>query len=263
MPSNPSTTVRDLPTLSPAATVTVIAAAKGGTSVEMAARLAAAAPAAQHPGVERWPVKTGTDVDIGEVGTNIVNGKNLGPGIVDTTIEDMRQFTRPTNMPPVTSQFALNSYYQDRRAAPTETTIWRVTATIVEAKLEQDGDYHLVLKGKSGQTIIAEIPDPDPAYVKNASWLAQIKTARAAMDARLGAPLKALDFDPAGMGPPTEAKAKAAKPAPGKETAAAMTAVNAQAVITGVGFFDSNHGQTGVAQATAIEIHPILVLEFQ
>ena len=40
-----------------------------------------------------------------------------------------------------------------------------------------------------------------------------------------------------------------------------MTKVGASAAIVGVGFFDSDHGQTGVAP-NAIEIHPILSITF-
>ena len=35
-----------------------------------------------------------------------------------------------------------------------------------------------------------------------------------------------------------------------------------RARITGVGFFDKVHGQTGVAQLNGIELHPVLKVEF-
>jgi hypothetical protein len=219
---------------------------------------AAAAAAGEHPGVERWPVKTGTDDDVVKVGVNVVNGEDLGPGIIDTTVEEMLALPRAKDMPPVTSSFAINSFYQNHRAAPVETTVWRLKAKVTLAKLEQDGDYHLVLQGTSGRTMIGEIPNPDPAYVKNPVWLADIKVARDAMNAKLGGPLKAMDFGPAQMGPPTEERFAKAPMAP--ETAA-MTTVNAMATITGVGFFDSSHGQTGVAPS-AIELHPIFDIVF-
>jgi hypothetical protein len=97
---------------------------------EAAAKVKAAAasvaqPAVEHPGVERWPVKTGTDVDVAKVGINNVNGEDLGPGIVDTTVEEMVAFPRPANMPPVHSTFALKSFYQDRRAGPGSATTLR------------------------------------------------------------------------------------------------------------------------------------------
>jgi len=32
--------------------------------------------------------------------------------------------------------------------------------------------------------------------------------------------------------------------------------------ITGVGFFDADHGQTGVAHLNGIELHPVLKIEW-
>jgi hypothetical protein len=212
----------------------------------------------EHPGVERWPVKTGTDADVAKVGINHVSGENLGPAIVDTTVEEMLALPRAANMPPVHSSFGKNSYYQNRRDAVTETTVWRLTALVTEAKLEQDGDYHLVLKGDSDQTMIGEIPNPVPAYVGNAVWRADIKRARDAVDEKLGGPLVPVDFPAAAMGPPTEERPDNV---PMADETAAMTKIGAKATIIGVGFFDSNHGQTGVAP-TAIELHPIFSIVF-
>jgi hypothetical protein len=239
-----------------AAAIVKGAAAEAAHPVESAAAVIAAKPAGEHPGVERWPVKTGTDADVKQVGVNKVKGKDLGPGIVDTTVEELVALPRPANMPPVHSTFPLNSFYQDHRAATTEITVWRLTAEVTEAKLEQDGDYHLVLKGKSGKTMIGEIPNPDPKYVKNAVWRADIKVARDAMNKKLGGPLKPVDFNAENMGPPT-----AVRTFPVADETAAMTKVGAKATIIGVGFFDSSHGQTGVAP-TAIELHPIFSIVF-
>ncbi len=35
-----------------------------------------------------------------------------------------------------------------------------------------------------------------------------------------------------------------------------------RARITGLGFFDLDHGQTGVAKTNAIELHPVIDIEF-
>jgi len=246
----PHKNLRSLPRLDAAAAEKVKRAASAADT--------SAAPAGEHPGVERWPVKTGTDADVNQVGQNVVKGEKLGQGIVTTTLEEMLTLPRASNMPAVTDSFPINSFYQNHRTAPTETTMWELTATVVEVKLEQDGDYHLVLKGASGKTMIGEIPNPDPAYVKNSAWLAEIKNARDAMDQKLGGPLAPADFKPEEMAPPTEERKK--RPPP-KSVTDGMTSVNARATITGVGFFDSSHGQTGVAP-TAIEIHPIFSIEF-
>jgi hypothetical protein len=222
-----------------------------------------ATPPGYHPGVERWPVKTGTDADVGKVGTNTVNKEHLGTGFVQTTVEEMRSFPRASNMPPVHDTFTENSFYQDRRAVPTETTIWKLTATVTEGRIEQDGDYHLVLTGDSGNTMIGEIPMPETSFVAASSpWFNDIKAARAAMDLKLkqlGKSLEPVGFTRESMAPPSAPRPAGAVK---KEKESDMTPIGARAVITGVGFFDSAHGQTGVAP-TAIEIHPILDIEFQ
>lgn len=250
--------VATLQELSSAAANQIIAAAKsGGTQEALEESQLAQAPGGVHPGVERWPVKTGTDADAALVGQNVLNGKSLGEGVVPATVEDLIQFKRASDMPPLKKQFPTNSFYQNKRTHPAEVTIWELSATIKEARLESDGDYHLVLVGASGQTLIGEIPDPDPTFVKNPEWMAVIKLARAAFDQTAG-PLQAKGFDAAKMAPPTSDRFAAARET---EKAAAMTPVNRRARLRGIGFFDSDHGQTGVAP-NAIELHPILQLEF-
>jgi len=257
MSPKPLSRVRDLNPLKKESADKVKAAA---TEAPVSIQEARATPAAgEHPGVERWPVKTGTDADVAKVGQNSVKGEELGQGIVATTVEEMLTFKRAADMPAVNKAFTKNSFYQDRRAVPTETTIWRLTALITGVKLEQDGDYHLVLQGQNAKTtMIGEIPNPDPAYVGNPEWLAEIKTARDTMDKFLGGPLAPVDFAPEDMGPPTEERPSGAEP----DEAPSMTSVGKKATITGVGFFDSSHGQTGVAP-TAIELHPIFSIVFE
>lgn len=117
----------------------------------------------------------------------------------------------------------------DQRIAPTETTLFTVDATLTEYKLEADSDYHLVIKDSSGHTMIAEIPDP--ACVGIASpFLGDIQTVRQVFDNQYAA------------------------------TGAFQTA-NVPVCLTGVGFFDFIHGQTGVAP-NGIELHPVLGVQF-
>ena len=52
---------------------------------------AAAAAVAIAPGVERWPVKTGTDADVREV--------NLSSPIVPTTVDELVSAPRPADSP--------------------------------------------------------------------------------------------------------------------------------------------------------------------
>ncbi len=113
----------------------------------------------------------------------------------------------------------------DQRAAPAETTVYQVHAILVEYKQEGDNDWHLVIRDDQGSTMIAEIPAP--ACVGPGSPFATlIAQARAAF---------------------------AAQYAPGDYWQPAGVPV----VLTGVGFFDRLHGQTGVAP-NGIELHPVL-----
>lgn len=158
-------------------------------------------------GVERWSVKTGTDADARLV--------NLTPQ--PTTIAAMRSWSPNGPIP------------SNNRIAPYETTVWTINATLVEYKLEDDSDYHIVVKDDAGNTIITEIPafgcvgssSPFAAYVENA---------RQKFDA---------------MFTPT--------------TSFQFAKVPIQ--ITGVGMFDFLHGQTGVAP-NGVELHPVLDISF-
>jgi hypothetical protein len=215
------------------------------------------------PGVDRWPVKTGTDLDVRKVRSQIV----------PTTVEELISIPRPADMQPPTRQFEA---YQQKRAAPVETTIWTIEVEIIALKQETDGDYHLVLQGGSGETMIGEIPTPRPPFVQNSSpWLANIKAARAAVDSKILKTLPHADFVPLnGKWVPPEAVSS--PPAAGIEPPASFTTPEAGAAgpafktkitptrarITGVGFFDAVHGQMGVSQSNGIELHPILKIEW-
>lgn len=228
---------------------------------------AAASPSTIHPGVERWLVKTGTDPDVAKVGKT---------GVVDTTVEELISIPRPKDFQPPNRRFAK---YDQKRSAPVETTVWRLEADIIALKLEGDGDYHLVLQGDSGETMIGEIPDPEPAFVKTTSpYFADIKTSRQAADQRLLkhvsaamalapdsmlVPKTAMVVQPPGPGlnPSAGALTEAAGPAGGPLTF--KTKIPPQrARITGVGFFDEIHGQMGVSQFNGIELHPILKIQW-
>ena len=227
------------------------------------------------PGVERWPVKTGTDADVAKVGKNVINGRHLGPGIVDATVEELIRIPRPPDMTPPTQEFPL---YQRNRRSPVETTVWRVEGEVIALKLEADGDYHLVVQGASGETMIAEIPTPQPPFVAASSpWSANMRTARKAVDDKLVKRLLPAAFVPVdGVLVPKEALAESPQvlsivPSSflGPETMdpetlpAFKTKVPpTRARITGVGFFDKVHGQMGVSQLNGIELHPVLKIEW-
>jgi hypothetical protein len=214
------------------------------------------------PGKERWPVKTGTDPDVTRV----------EPRIVPTTVEEMINLPRPADMAVPTEDFP---EYQEHRAAPVETMIWQIEADIIALKQEADGDYHLVLQGASGETMIGEIPTPRPPFVQSQSpWLANIKAARSAVDDKLVKHLHPADFAPLGgklvpreslsVAPEaaTNLPATFTTPPQGAGPAFKTKIQPTAARITGVGFFDRVHGQMGVSQSNGIELHPILKIEW-
>jgi hypothetical protein len=227
------------------------------------------------PGVERWPVKTGTDPDVGNVGKNVINGQLLGAGIVPTTVEELIRIPRSADMTPPTSEFP---DFQQRRKNPVETTIWQIEADIIALKQEADGDRHLVLQGASGQTMIGEIPTPRAPFVLASSpWLANMQAARQAVDDKLVSKLSPADFTrlddmlvprkSLSVQPEAMPSVLASFRTPKEDEQQAMptfkTKVPATPVrITGVGFFDKVHGQMGVALLNGIELHPVLKIEW-
>jgi hypothetical protein len=106
-------------------------------------------------GVERWPVKTGTDADRGKV-SNTVHS---------TTIQSLSSRAKPAHYP------------TNNRISAAELHVWQVTARVTQYKEEADSDIHLVLKDSANRSMIAEIPAPN--CVGNTSrWKANITNAR-------------------------------------------------------------------------------------
>lgn len=159
-----------------------------------------------HCGVERWPVKAGTDADAGQV--------SLSP--VQTTIAQMVSLHAPSSPP------------NANRVAPTELTDFTINATLTGFKLEADNDYHLVVSDGT-RTMIAEIPNPG-CVGSGSPFRPQISQARAKFDSHYVA-------------------------------AAGFQSVSVTVTVTGIGFFDRIHGQTGVAP-NGIELHPVLSIDF-
>jgi hypothetical protein len=117
----------------------------------------------------------------------------------------------------------------NNRVLPTEATVFKLPATLTQYKLEADSDYHLVLTDGSGHPMIAEIPDP-ACVGSGSALLTSIQKARSEFDAKYIA------------------------------TGSFKTA-NVPITVTGVGFFDFLHGQTGVAP-NGIELHSVLDIQF-
>ena len=153
----------------------------------------------------------------------VKTGTDAGAGSVATTTIVS---TTIANLRSLTAPTSLPS---STRVAPTENTVFRLDATLYQYKLETDSDYHLVLQDAAGSTMIAEIPDP-ACVGATSPFAGAITAARAAFDARLSA---TSTFQTAGL----------------------------QVQVSGVGFFDFLHGQTGVAP-NGIELHSVLSISF-
>jgi hypothetical protein len=259
----PITDVNTLPIVDDATAARIKAAAGIPPPAGPAVATDALASRATAPGVERWPVKTGQDDDHAEVGKNVINGEDLGAGIVVATVEELVSAPRPADMTDVRSP---NPTYQAKRENPVETTIWQLDVTIIAMKSESDGDYHLVLQGATGETMIGEVPTPTTEFVGDSPWLANITAARQAIDDMFVSRLRFDQFAVwRGKLAPAEAFSGPVREA-GPQSNAAMgfrtQLPPTRARITGVGFFDTVHGQTGVSQSNGIELHPILKIEW-
>jgi hypothetical protein len=136
-------------------------------------------------------------------------------------------------VPTVTTIAALSalpkpSSLPSNRLSPVETTLWQlkdVTLTLI--RMESDSDYHLVVQDGASHMIV-EIPYPD--CMGSSPWLCLASRARAVIDAKYSV----------GSGDVTP---------------------NATVSVMGVGFWDSDHGQTGVAP-NAVELHSVLAICF-
>jgi hypothetical protein len=257
--------VKDLKPITGSAAVGIKLAA--GIHPSLVVPEAAAAMTAKmvtKPGKERWPVKTGTDADVADVGKAEKPGGTLDYGFIDTTVEELVSIPRPSE--------ADSPSVQDRRMEPTEATVWRLEAEVIALKQEADGDYHLVLQGQSGHTMIGEVPTPQPPFVSAGSpFLADIKVARQAVYDKLVSPLPATfttmvqTLAPATallMAEPDTVAPKATKsPAAAKQETFQTKITPTKATLIGVGFFDRLHGQMGVAP-NGIELHPVLNILF-
>jgi hypothetical protein len=113
------------------------------------------------------------------------------------------------------------------RINPTEETTFQLSGTITFVKQEADSDYHIVVKDTAGNTMIVE--STAPSCASGSRVLAQIEQVRQAVEAK---------FPPGGV-----------------------QTVNVPATVTGIGFFDRLHGQTGVAPS-GIELHPLIAIRF-
>ena len=159
-------------------------------------------------GEERWAVKTLSDKR-----EKLVNFKPH-----DSSIGRLRKKPHPHVGP------------NTKRIKGVETTNYSVAAQLIEMKLEDDHDIHLVISvpGSPAKTMIVEFPDPTCNGASSSPKRAKMASARSGVIAACGQP-----------------------------SSSHFTNLSGKANITGVGFFDIPHGQTGVAP-NAIELHPVL-----
>jgi hypothetical protein len=114
------------------------------------------------------------------------------------------------------------------RIAGPETTTYTIQVRLVSMKFEDDKDIHLVVADlATGQTMIVEFPNPNCRGAVSSPHLTEIASARAALISAEGLP------------------------------GSSFTNLVGTATITGVGFVDVLHGQTGVAP-NGIELHPAI-----
>ncbi len=137
---------------------------------------------------------------------------------VPATIAQLVALPAPTYLPP------------DRRIPPVELTTYVIKARLIEYKRENDDDFHLVIADPADRTktMIAEIAAPGCS--EQAQKL--LDPARREFVHLFGHVSKSWSWS---------------SPPPGADLIE----------LTGVGFFDFDHGQNGVAP-NAIELHPVL-----
>lgn len=188
--------------LATAAALTLLAGAAVAARLEHEHGHVAEAAALTTCGVERWAVKTLTDAAARSIDWRRPRSRTIA-----------QLAAVPNRSPAGRTAF--------------ERHVYRVTATIEAAKLEPDGDVHLVLR--QGLRMIAELPAT--SCTRGAQQRYAIAQARAAFTRR---------FD---VG------------------SSSYRPIRARATLAGVGFLDRIHGQRGVAP-NGVELHPVLALRW-
>jgi hypothetical protein len=151
--------------------------------------------------------------------------KLVGQSPVTTTIASLRALAIPAVLP------------REGRSPGAEETVWQLDATLFMYTHQLNGDYSLVIADDQGNTMIAKIPDP-AAFTQGSFFAQQIASARQAFESYFG--IQASE--------------------PGRVTR--FTQAAEPVTLQGLGFFDFQRGQTGVAP-NAIELHPVISIVFR
>jgi hypothetical protein len=139
----------------------------------------------------------------------------------DSTVHDLAALPRPQALPP------------DNRIPPTEETTFRLTAYLREMKLEADGDISVVLIDPNADAQVRiEFPDTGCSPAAQSPHEAAMAAARQGFINLYGQP-----------------------------SADHSTLIEGVVIVTGVGFFDSLHGERGAA-LNGIELHPVLSFDW-
>jgi len=112
---------------------------------------------------------------------------------------------------------------------PLEDTVYSIDCRLTQYKLEDDGDVHCVIVDANNQTMVSEICDPTCPGIANTSRYGMLSSLRTWFIA---------NYHP---------------------TTSWQYPTNLNIRITGVGFYDFLHGQTGIPP-NGREIHPILTM---
>jgi hypothetical protein len=155
---------------------------------------------------ERSLVKAAADPD----------AASIGAAVIPTTIAFLRSLPAPRPLP------------QESRVAPVEKTMYALTATLTEYRIDENGNAQLVLSDAAGRKMTAQIPSA--ACATGSLFAAEIETARRVFEIRLR---------------------------PTMVWQSTLRAVE----IRGVAFFNFLRGQRGIAP-NGLEIHPVTFLSF-
>lgn len=117
------------------------------------------------------------------------------------------------------------------RTRPIECQVWQVTGKLLAFKSEDDRDFHIILEDLMlpNATMIVEIPDATCQSACDGSHKSEIAEARETFIRMFGLPTRRFH----------------------------IVQESTLVTVTGVGFFDSEHGQRGEA-ANGIELHPVI-----
>lgn len=190
-------------------------------------RMCAAAPG---PAVLDAPTRVDNPASVHGGRRSVMNGvdpdaRRVKDKPVRTTVEKMLDQPRPLDL----GFSELNPEYAERRAEGVETTLWELDAQIDSYQLMPDGDFRVVLKGASGRKIVMELPDPKLA--KDSRWAKELAEVRKQFEEKLH--------------PTREPKQ-----------------VTTRARITGVGFFGRPAPRGAEENASGVQLHPVVKLEW-